>query len=915
MFRISKLGAIKREGTPSILLSHTLPLSSPNSHTRAKHIQQLYTDPRQQTDYYRMRVAVIGGGIRGLVSAYVLAKAGVNVVVYEKGKQFGGHARTVNFHAIDLDLAFMFLNPAKHPNVLNFFTGLGVDVETSDVSFSVSLDNGQGYEWGNQKGFSSLFAQKKNVFNPYFWQMLRDIIRFKDDVVSYLQELENNPDTGRNETMGQFIESRGYSELFRKAYLVPICCSVWSCSAEEVMSFSAFSTLSFCHTHYLYEILGRQQWLTVRGFSKLENKVKDLLESRGCQLSIGCEVHSVLTADDGRTIVCSGDDFQEVYDGCMMAVDAPTALRLLGNQATFDESRILGAFRYAYSDIFLHHDDNLMPNNRAAWSSLNFLRSAGNKGCLTYWLNMLQNVGKTTLPFLLTLNPDSTPKHTLLKWSTSRLIPSVAASKASLELEEIQGKRGIWFCGYDFHGDAVEAGLIATYGILGKRNSVLNKPENMAPSLLERGARLFVTRFLRQFISTGCIILLEEGGGVFTFKGNMNKCSLKTVLRVHSPQFYWKVMTEADLGLADAFMNRDFSFVDKEDGLLHLLMILIANRNFEHSVSRLKKKRGWWTPPLFTAGLAYAKYFFKHVMRQNNLMQARRNISQHYDLSNDFFSLFLDETMTYSCAVFKKEDEDLKVAQKRKISVLIEKAKINSTHEILEIGFGWGSLAIEVVKLTGCRYTGITLSEEQLKFSEKKVKEAGLQDHIKFELCDYRKLPSSYKCDRIISCEMIEHVGDEYLEEFFGWCEKVLTEDGLLVLQFSSTSDEGYHDYRHTSDFLKEYIFPGICPPSLGRISSAMAATTRLCVEHVENIGSQYHRTVRFWKNKLLDNKSKIVALGFNEEFIRMWEYYLDYVAAGMNSRTHLNYQVVFSRHGYPAAPGNPDKGFSSALD
>ncbi|WRX21362.1 hypothetical protein QQP08_013849, partial [Theobroma cacao] len=511
MFRISKLGAIKREGTPSILLSHTLPLSSPNSHTRAKHIQQLYTDPRQQTEYYRMRVAVIGGGIRGLVSAYVLAKAGVNVVVYEKGKQFGGHARTVNFHAIDLDLAFMFLNPAKHPNVLDFFTGLGVDVETSDVSFSVSLDNGQGYEWGNQKGFSSLFAQKKNVFNPYFWQMLRDIIRFKDDVVSYLQELENNPDTGRNETMGQFIESRGYSELFRKAYLVPICCSVWSCSAEEVMSFSAFSTLSFCHTHYLYEILGRQQWLTVRGFSKLENKVKDLLESRGCQLSIGCEVHSVLTADDGkysklhlggsprvsfaliisilqilctlsftceavfyyepiygdpniivkmglpgRTIVCSGDDFQEVYDGCMMAVDAPTALRLLGNQATFDESRILGAFRYAYSDIFLHHDDNLMPNNRAAWSSLNFLRSAENKGCLTYWLNMLQNVGKTTLPFLLTLNPDSTPKHTLLKWSTSRLIPSVAASKASLELEEIQGKRGIWFCGYDFHGNAVE---------------------------------------------------------------------------------------------------------------------------------------------------------------------------------------------------------------------------------------------------------------------------------------------------------------------------------------------------------------------------------------------------------------------------------------------------------------------------
>jgi cyclopropane-fatty-acyl-phospholipid synthase len=184
--------------------------------------------------------------------------------------------------------------------------------------------------------------------------------------------------------------------------------------------------------------------------------------------------------------------------------------------------------------------------------------------------------------------------------------------------------------------------------------------------------------------------------------------------------------------------------------------------------------------------------------------------------------------MTYSSAVFKKEDEDLKVAQLRKMSILIEKARIDKKHEVLDIGCGWGSFAIEVVKQTGCKYTGITLSKEQLNYAINKVKDAGLQDRIKFLLCDYRQLPDTYKYDRIISCEMIEHVGHEYMEEFFGCCESLLAEDGLLVLQFSSIPDERYNEYRRSSDFIKEYIFPGGCLPSLSRITSAMTVASRL---------------------------------------------------------------------------------------
>ncbi|KAK2643734.1 hypothetical protein Ddye_018929 [Dipteronia dyeriana] len=198
-------------------------------------------------------------------------------------------------------------------------------------------------------------------------------------------------------------------------------------------------------------------------------------------------------------------------------------------------------------------------------------------------------------------------------------------------------------------------------------------------------------------------------------------------------------MTEADLGLADSYINGDFSFVDKDEGLLNLIM-----------------------------------YCFRHSSRQNTLTKARRNISRHYDLVISF--------------TIDSDDEDLNVAQMRKVSLPIEKAKIREKDDVLEIGCGWGTLAVEVVKRTGrCKYTVITLSEEQLKYTEMKVKEAGLQDHIRLYLYDYRQLSKANKYYRIISLilfsEMIEAVGHEYLEEFFGCCESLLAKDGLLVLQ------------------------------------------------------------------------------------------------------------------------------------
>ncbi|XP_042405566.1 uncharacterized protein LOC121995859 [Zingiber officinale] len=857
-----------------------------------------------------MRVAVVGAGITGLAAAYTLAKAGAEVVVYEKEGYLGGHAKTVSFDGILLDLGFMVFNRVTYPNMMELFESLGVETEVSDMSFAVSLDDGKGYEWGSRNGFSSLFSQKVNLLNPYFWRMIQELVKFKGDVLKYLEKLDGDPDVDRNETLEHFIKSHGYSELFQKGHLIPICATFWSCPPNAVLHFPAYYVLSFFRNSHLLQLSGGPQWHTVKSRSQSYiGRVREELERRSCTIRTGYAVQSVFSTDGGCCVV-GADCSKEMYDQCIISAHAPDALKLLGEQATFEEARILGAFQYVYSDIYLHHDKSLMPKNPAAWSACNYLGATHDGVCVTYWLNVLQNLGSTKLPFLVTLNPPRVPKHTLLKWCTSHSFPSVAASKAALELEDIQGKRAIWFSGayqgYGSHEDGLKAGIIAANNVLGKDSILLRNPIHMVPSLMERGARYFVIRFLESYISTGSLTLLEEGGNIYEFKGTRKQNTKKAILRVHNPLFYWKIATEADLGLADAYINGYVSFVDKEKGLLDLLLILIANRELRNYFGR--NFRGWWTPMFATAGFASARYFFKHMRRQNTIKQAIQNISNHYDLSNDFFSLILDETMSYSCAIFKTLNEDLKTAQLHKISLLIKKAQIDGTHEVLEIGCGWGGFAIEVVKQTGCRYTGITLSVKQLEFAKKRAKDEGLEGRINFMLMDYRHLPKNHKYDRIISCEMVEAIGHEFMDEFFSCCNSVLAEDGIFVLQFSSIPDQRYDEYRRSSEFLKEYVFPGLCVPSLNRITTAMMASSKFCIEHAENIGIQYYQTITSWKNNLLANKDKIIALGFDEKFVRTWEYYFIYCAAGFQSCTLELYQIVLSRPGNVGAFGDPFK-------
>nr|CAB3452702.1 unnamed protein product [Digitaria exilis] len=636
------------------------------------------------------------------------------------------------------------------PNMNKWFEELGVEMETSDMSFSASmhLNKGGGFEWGNRNGISGVLVQKSNLLSPRFWLVIREIFKFKNDVLEYLEDHGRNPDW--NETLGQFIQSHRYSQLFQDAYLIPMCACIWSSPAQGVLGSPALSVLSFFRDNHLLELFGRPQWHTVKGGSgSYVNKVRGELESMGCQIKTGCEVKSV---------------------------------------SKFNE----GIFK----------------------------------------AQILLNI-ESSRPLLVTFNPPHVPNHVFLKWHTSHPIPSVAAAKATLEFNNIQGKRGIWFCGpyqgficYRFYEDSV------------------------------------------------------------------------------------KLVTEADLGFAYAYINGYISFVDSKEGLLNLILINLYNRLERKRLLRISARKsnyirkGWRSGSLLrTTGVAFAKYILRHESRRNSLSKAVKNISKHYDLSNDFFALYLDPSMTYSSAIFKAEDESLEAAQLRKHDSLISKAKVESWHHVLDIGSGWGTLAIRLVKKTGCKYTGITLSEEQLKYSKQKVKEAGLEDNITLLLCDYRQIPTCQKFDRIISCEMIEHVGHEYMDDFFGACEYHLAEHGLFVLQFITIPEDLYAKMRVRPEFIKEYIFPGGCLPALSRVVSAMTNASSLCVQHLENIGDHYYPTLMHWRDNFLANRKKVSALGFDEIFIRTWEYYLTYCAAMFKSRTIMDYQMVFARPGDAKLP------------
>ncbi len=373
-------------------------------------------------------------------------------------------------------------------------------------------------------------------------------------------------------------------------------------------------------------------------------------------------------------------------------------------------------------------------------------------------------------------------------------------------------------------------------------------------------------------------LVFEDDAGRVTVGDADAPAARTATIRVHDPRLFRRLAFGGSIAAAEEYMDGGWDC----DDLPALVRALVHNRDVLQAVD------GGWTR------LARPLRALAHLARRNSRAGSRRNIAAHYDLGNDFFELFLDETMTYSCGLFERPDASLAEASHAKNDRLCRLLQLQPGDHLLEIGTGWGGFAIHAARHYGCRVTTATISKQQHALAHRRVEEAGLGDRIDIQLRDYRDLQGRY--DKIASIEMIEAVGDAYYETFFATCDRLLAPDGVLALQAITVADRHYDECRKEVDFIKRYIFPGGNLPSVGRLLQAAGRTGDLRLTHLSDLTPHYGETLRRWRRNFRRNRERIRSLGYEERFLRLWEFYLCYCEGGFDERFTGNNHLLFSR-------------------
>ena len=342
--------------------------------------------------------------------------------------------------------------------------------------------------------------------------------------------------------------------------------------------------------------------------------------------------------------------------------------------------------------------------------------------------------------------------------------------------------------------------------------------------------------------------------------------------------FFSRIVLGSEVAAGESYVDGEWDTPD----LASLLSLFAINK--EQFTFRRK-----WLSALY-------RYFdrFAHLMRGNSKSGSRKNISAHYDLSNEMFSVFLDESMTYSCGIFEPENSSLDDAQQKKLSEILRLSEATQGDHILEIGCGWGGLAIKAALEYGCKVTCLTLSAQQKEWAEQRVREAGVDHLVSIRLEDYRDVQGEY--DRIISIEMIEAVGEEYLSEYFRACERLLKPGGKAVIQAITLRDERMSLYRKGCDWIQKHIFPGCFVPSRELLMKNVRENTKLRWISERAIGPHYAKTLAIWAERFNGSRSAIETLGFTQQFIRKWLYYFGYCEAGFATGELNTYQIVLEK-------------------
>jgi len=365
--------------------------------------------------------------------------------------------------------------------------------------------------------------------------------------------------------------------------------------------------------------------------------------------------------------------------------------------------------------------------------------------------------------------------------------------------------------------------------------------------------------------------------GAYEF-GQVGTHGLMATINVHDRRFYRDVVLGGGLGAAEAYIRGHWDSPDLTAAMRVLAQNTEVLAGVEQGAARMLR-------PLRAAA---------NWLRRNTRAGSKRNISAHYDLSNDFFALMLDPTMTYSSGVFPRRESTLEEASLEKYDRICRKLQLSPSDHVIEIGTGWGGFAEHAVKNYGCRITTTTISEEQHAYAERRFREAGIDGRVRLLKQDYRDLSGKY--DKLVSIEMIEAVGEKFLPGYFAKCSDLLKPDGMMCLQAITIPDHRYEDYRKSVDFIQRYIFPGGFLPSMGAMASAVGSQTDFRFLHTEDFGPHYAETLAHWRHNFWKEIGVVKSLGFDERFIRTWHYYLCYCEAGFREREIGVSQIVLTK-------------------
>jgi cyclopropane-fatty-acyl-phospholipid synthase len=371
-----------------------------------------------------------------------------------------------------------------------------------------------------------------------------------------------------------------------------------------------------------------------------------------------------------------------------------------------------------------------------------------------------------------------------------------------------------------------------------------------------------------------------DGHDSFSFGGTGHRNDLCARVEVLNPQFWADAVFGGSTGAGEAYIHGLW----RCDDLTSLVRLFIANREVLEGVDGS-------TSVLFEGGRRLG-----HWLNRNSKAGSRKNIAAHYDLGNDMFRLFLDPTMNYSCGIFEHESATMEQASVAKMDALCRKLDLTSADHLLEIGTGWGGLAMHAAQHYGCRVTTTTISREQHALAAERVRAAGLQDRVTLLLKDYRDLSGTY--DKLVSVEMIEAVGHHYLDDYFAKCGSLLKPDGLMALQAITIADQFYAEALKSVDFIKRFVFPGSFIPSVSAMTDSIARSTDLRLFHLQDIGPHYATTLAKWRERFFGNAQQVRALGYPESFLRLWEFYLCYCEGGFLERHIGDVQMVLSKPG-----------------